>query len=45
MQKEQRAGILYAIVAYAMWGFLPIYWKSVSFIPPGEILAHRIYGH
>ncbi|MCR8995558.1 EamA family transporter RarD [Brevibacillus laterosporus] len=42
MQKEQRAGILYAIVAYAMWGFLPIYWKSVSFIPPGEILAHRI---
>ncbi|QOS99310.1 EamA family transporter RarD [Brevibacterium sp. JNUCC-42] len=42
MQSENRVGVLYAIAAYTMWGFLPIYWKSVSFIPPGEILAHRI---
>ncbi|WP_232696670.1 EamA family transporter RarD [Brevibacillus daliensis] len=43
MRSEQRLGILYAIAAYGMWGFLPIYWKSLSYIPSDEILAHRIF--
>jgi chloramphenicol-sensitive protein RarD len=32
-----------AIFAYIWWGLLPIYWKSLSSLPSGEILAHRIF--
>lgn len=35
-------GFIFAILAYLMWGFLPLYMKAVSFIPPLEIVAHRI---
>lgn len=31
-----------AVLAYAMWGFFPIYWKLLDSVPPFEILAHRI---
>lgn len=37
-----KAGILYAIGAYALWGVLPIYWKAVKIVPAPEILCHRI---
>lgn len=30
------------LIAYSLWGFLPIYWKWLGSIPPFEILAHRI---
>lgn len=35
-------GVLLAVIAYALWGVLPVYWKAVKAIPPQEILAHRI---
>jgi chloramphenicol-sensitive protein RarD len=35
-------GILYALGAYGLWGFLPIYWKLLKGVPPLEIMAHRI---
>lgn len=35
-------GYLYAVLAYVMWGLLPIYWKLYQEIGAGEILAHRI---
>jgi chloramphenicol-sensitive protein RarD len=38
-----RAGVIYAIAAYTLWGILPIYWKAMKQIPSGEILAHRIF--
>lgn len=41
MNKEM-SGIWYAIMAYACWGFLPLYWKALQTITSGEILAHRI---
>lgn len=41
-QNDQKAGILYTLVAYLIWGFLPIYWKLVDYISPDQILAHRI---
>lgn len=28
---------------FSAWGFLPIYWKSLSFIEPFLILLHRIF--
>lgn len=39
---ERRVGIVYALVAYGMWGLLPLYLRSVRAVPPLELLAHRI---
>jgi chloramphenicol-sensitive protein RarD len=36
-----RAGLLYALAAYTMWGLVPLYFKSVD-CPPREIVAHRV---
>ena len=35
-------GIIYAAGAYIIWGLLPLYWKALSDVPAGQILAHRI---
>jgi chloramphenicol-sensitive protein RarD len=35
-------GILYALGAYGLWGFLPSYWKLLKGVPPLEIMSHRI---
>ena len=37
-----RNGVIAALIAYTMWGFLPIYFKVVEVVPPIEVLAHRI---
>ena len=37
-----RPGFLYALAAYGTWGFLPLYFKAVDYIPPVEMLVHRI---
>ncbi len=34
-------GVLYGIVAYGLWGFFPIYWKTLQTVRPEEILCHR----
>ena len=41
MEKE-RSGVLLAILAYIVWGFLPIYWKSLGDVPSAEILVSRV---
>ena len=35
-------GLAFAISAYVMWGFLPLYLKAVSHIPALEVVAHRV---
>src|SRR3954447_1894878 len=35
-------GMLYAAIAYAIWGVFPLYFKSLQEIPPLEILLHRM---
>lgn len=35
-------GILYALLAYVIWGLLPLYIKSLPGIAPVEILLHRM---
>ncbi|MFZ5884228.1 MAG: EamA family transporter RarD [Chloroflexota bacterium] len=35
-------GILYGIGAYALWGFFPIYWKSLHDVPALQVIGHRI---
>lgn len=35
-------GVLYALAAYGLWGFFPLYWKQLTFVPPSQQLSHRI---
>ena len=35
-------GILYAGLAYLLWGLLPVYWKALQHVPATEILGHRM---
>lgn len=37
-----RAGALFALTAYGLWGIAPVYFKLVGFASPFEIIAHRI---
>lgn len=39
---DNKAGFAYAVSAYLMWGFLPLYMKAIEHIAPPEIIAHRI---
>lgn len=34
-------GFIFALVAYVLWGFLPLYMKLVDYISPLEVIAHR----
>ena len=40
--KDTPQGLAFAISAYVMWGFLPLYMKAVSHVPSIEVVAHRI---
>ncbi|SHI43595.1 chloramphenicol-sensitive protein RarD [Shimia gijangensis] len=35
-------GFAFAVTAYVLWGFLPLYMKLLSHIPPIEVVAHRV---
>ena len=35
-------GFAFALAAYLMWGFLPLYMKALAHIPTLEVLAHRV---
>ena len=37
-----KKGILYGIGAYALWGFVPIYWKLLHHIDAFQLISHRI---
>jgi len=37
-----KAGILFALAAYACWGFLPLYLRLLQHVSAIEIVAHRI---
>ncbi|MEU3598751.1 EamA family transporter RarD [Streptomyces sp. NPDC006798] len=39
---EQRAGLLYGIGAYGMWGLVPLFWPLLKPAGATEILAHRM---
>ncbi|WP_033543299.1 EamA family transporter RarD [Planococcus sp. CAU13] len=40
---DEKKGILYTILTYALWGVLPIYWKQLGHVPSDEILTARIF--
>ncbi|WP_103255815.1 EamA family transporter RarD [Tabrizicola aquatica] len=39
---DSLAGFFYALTAYLLWGFLPLYMKALAHIPPVEVIAHRV---
>ena len=38
-----RTGLLCGLAAYATWGFIPLYFRALSDVPPYIILCHRIF--
>lgn len=40
--KDSARGFGFALTAYVLWGFLPLYMKALSHIPTLEVLAHRV---
>jgi chloramphenicol-sensitive protein RarD len=39
---DSLSGFLYALCAYLLWGFLPLYMKALAHVPPIEVVAHRV---
>lgn len=40
--KNQKLGMFYATLAYLGWGFFPIYWKFLNYVPVLQIVSHRL---
>jgi chloramphenicol-sensitive protein RarD len=40
--EDSPRGFAFALTAYLLWGFLPIYMKALAHISPAEVIAHRI---
>ena len=39
---SESTGILYAGLAYTVWGVIPLYWRLLGDVPPFELTVHRI---
>lgn len=37
-----KTGILYVLAAYGLWGFFPLYFKTLQGVPAFQIMAHRV---
>src|SRR5262249_54040444 len=42
-EHDSTRGFFYALGAYLLWGFQPIFMKAVAHIPATEVVAHRIF--
>lgn len=40
--KSVKAGVIFALAAYSMWGVAPMYFKLLTSVPALEIVMHRI---
>ncbi|PTE22040.1 EamA family transporter RarD [Cereibacter changlensis JA139] len=40
--EDSLRGLFFALGAYGLWGFLPIYMKALAHISPAEVIAHRV---
>lgn len=40
--RETLTGIIYALLAYGLWGFSPIYFKAIDHVPALDVLGHRV---
>lgn len=39
---SHQGGLPYALAAYGIWGFVPLFFKLITSVPPVEVLAQRI---
>jgi chloramphenicol-sensitive protein RarD len=40
--EDTLSGLAFALTAYGLWGFLPLYMKMLSHVSPAEVVVHRI---
>jgi chloramphenicol-sensitive protein RarD len=40
--EDTRDGVISALIAYLVWGVLPVYFKLVGSVAPLEVLTHRV---
>ena len=40
---SQKSGVIFALSAYGIWGFLVVYFKVLGQVPAQEVLIHRIF--
>jgi len=40
--ERMNRGVAYALLAYGIWGFFPLYWKQVGMVPAEQQMAHRV---
>jgi len=40
--EDSLRGLGFALTAYVLWGFLPIFMKALAHISPAEVIAHRV---
>lgn len=41
-KQDVRDGVIAGLIAYTLWGVLPVYFKLVASVSSSEVLAHRI---
>lgn len=41
-RENTRTGVIAGLVAYLVWGLVPVFFKQMSEIPAAEIIAHRV---
>ena len=37
--QRRRQGVIATLIAFTMWGLMPLYFKAVGSVPPSEIVA------
>jgi chloramphenicol-sensitive protein RarD len=42
LKAGMKKGILFALMGYAIWGFFPLYFKTLQAAPAFQIMAHRV---
>jgi chloramphenicol-sensitive protein RarD len=40
--RHARAGLIYGLSAYTLWGVFPLYFRALSHVSPWVILSHRV---
>ena len=40
--QQTRQGVIFALIAYFIWGVAPAYFKFIEQVPAGEIMTHRV---
>ena len=42
VDQDTPRGLAFAVTAYGLWGFLPLYLKLIAHVPAIEVVAHRV---